>query len=255
MTWRVWLPPFAHASALRELADALSMAFDGLPDDEPYRVRWVWLGAHASEGPPVPLDQVVIFQTECLESVAFEGAAYPARLARARAVWDYSTVNMGGYDARRKVHCPLGQSPAFERIARAQVQTIRIGFVGSVNDRRARVLAGTGATHIPFGTYGAKRDELLGQCRVVVVPHYYPDAPAEQVRIVPLAAAGIAVVAEYSPDSAHVPGVFVAYDTLVDGAQAAVGRYRELGDLAREQYLALPKMDTNVLEAIRCTNL
>lgn len=255
MTWRVHLGNFPHAKALARLRSALTHVLDGAPGD-----GVVWLGAHASE-PPCAVEDTVIFQTECLEAACFRDERYRGVLARARAVWDYSLINMGGYHARRKVHVPLGRSPAFDRpLLRRGQRTIDVGFVGSMNQRRAQVLSAIDRELprpievLPFGTYGAERDAFVSCCKVIVCPHYYENAPTEQVRIIPAVAAGVAVVGEYSPDCYRVPGRFAAYDRLPAVVLAALEDFMGEGLEQRQAYEALPTMIDNVERALQCMN-
>jgi hypothetical protein len=238
---------------LDELAIALASALVDAPGE-----GVVWLGAHVD--PPLDPEGVVIYQTECLEAACWDHR-YRYTLAHARAVWDYSLINMGGYYARQKVHVPIGRSQAFDRpVRRCGQRTIDVGFVGSLNERRRQALAyidrelTSPIQVLPFGTYGAERDAWVSRCKVIVCPHYYPNAPAEQVRIVPITAAGVAVVGEYSPDCHRVPGRFASYGHLRASVLAALEDFMGEGIEQLRAYAALPTMYENVERALACMN-
>ena len=121
-------------------------------------------------------------------------------------IWDYSPENAKRYAAFglpapqvvRPGYCPLleGRVPELEK-------THDVVFFGSKNERRQKLLddlaaAGMSVLEVPFGLYGAERDEYLARARIAVNVHYYGDSIFESVRCSYLMHNGIPVVSEDS---------------------------------------------------------
>ena len=90
---------------------------------------------------------------------------------RAHTVWDYSAANIRAL-ARMGVtahHAPVGYVPALTRIPDAGAADIDVLFIGSIADRRLRVLQELerrGAKVMAvYGLYGPERDALIARSK------------------------------------------------------------------------------------------
>jgi hypothetical protein len=141
-------------------------------------------------------------------------------------VWDYSPQNVlywrdHGIDAK---YVPIGYVRELTRIMPAPRPDIDVLFYGSLNARRAKVLATLQEKLGPRVTvmqeFGSLRDSAIGRSRVVLNMHYH-DSPKlfEWVRVSYLLANMKAVVSEESDDFplALLGAVrSVPYDRLAD---------------------------------------
>ncbi len=209
----VIVPPIPWHQTLEEYAEPLRRVLAEL-GGEPIEV---WLGAHHPDVAPPP--HAIIYQTEVAGSAWFTDA-YRAKLARAPAVWDYSSIHRGKYDCKAWAHVPLRWNEALVTVNRSVPRDIQIGFCGSLNEHRMRVLLrGKVKAEIMPTAFGADRDRWLSRVRVMAVPHFYPGCPVEQNRIGHLLANGIAVVAENAPDQDDYPGpIYTSPDRIMDTA-------------------------------------
>jgi FkbM family methyltransferase len=162
---------------------------------------------------------------------------------RAHTVWDYSAANIAalarlGVAAR---HVPIGYVPQLTRIAPAQHQDIDVLFIGSLADRRVRVLRELerrGAKVMAvYGLYGRARDAVIARAKVVVNIHFHAAKVFEIVRASYLLANRCFVVSETGADpsveAAFTGGVaFAEYDRLVDTC------LQYLGDAAARRAVA-----------------
>src|SRR5882672_5370924 len=121
-------------------------------------------------------------------------------------VWDYSATNAIRYKAwslpTPQVVRP-GYSPVLDGRIPEKKKTHDVVFFGSINYRRKKILleleaAGLSVLLVPFGVYGAERDELLAQAKLCINIHYYESAIFEAVRCSYLAQNGLPVVSEES---------------------------------------------------------
>jgi len=169
----------AIVSALRLLGHEVGSPRDPLPG------RLIVLGAHllpsGGAAARVPADAIV-FNTEQVTSV---GAPH---LMRSRVVWDYSGTNieaLGALGVPRLVHCPIGYVPSMTRIQPEEREPIDCLFYGAMNERRRQVLdevAAAGVGLAAVRAYGAPRDRLIAQSKVVLNLHYYQSPIFEVVR-------------------------------------------------------------------------
>jgi hypothetical protein len=120
-------------------------------------------------------------------------------------VWDWSPESTKAFVARGvpAVHVPLGYVPEMIRIPRVRPQSIDVLFLGSVSERRRKVLRECVfrglRLHRGDQAWAGWRDVVIGASKVVLNMHFYePDVPPafEVVRVLPLLANGIAVVSE-----------------------------------------------------------
>jgi len=82
--------------------------------------------------------------------------------------------------------CGIGYVPELTRIAPAE-KTIDVLFVGSINERRGRILrqlARSGArVEARFNVYGKIRDDLIARSKLVLNVHYPESRVLENVRV------------------------------------------------------------------------
>jgi len=122
------------------------------------------------------------------------------------AVADYDAANVPAYTAHAEdvplfsfAHAPY---LAPSRIPLAE-RPIDLLFIGSMNDRRRRMLdaveaAGARVTLLGSPVYGPERDELIGQARAVFNCHFYASARFEQARAFQCLSLGTPVISERS---------------------------------------------------------
>ncbi len=212
----VFQVPHPHEGALAELAEVVRYGLEALkPPNEPMIV----LGAHTLQGQPllVPgwsvgklepkIGNCIIYNTEHPSS-PFMTPQYKALLGQ-HPVWSYYPDGPGRY-------VPIGYMPQMTRIPKLADQPIDVVFYGSVNLRRARVLAklfdtGLAIRRLPLGTYGAERDRWIARSKVVLNIHYYTPGIIEIVRLSYLWANAKCVVTEATEGTAGFH-----YDDLVD---------------------------------------
>jgi len=145
---------------------------------------------------------------------------------RAHTVWDYSRANILalarlGISAR---HVPVGYIPALTRISPAPAQDIDVLFIGSIAERRLKILQALereGARVVAiYGRYGAERDALIARAKIVLNIHFHAAKVFEIVRVSYLLANRCFVVSETGSDrdtEAELAGgvVFTDYERLV----------------------------------------
>lgn len=242
---RVVVPEIPFRQALLDFATPLQAALDDIgagPGE-------LWFGAHFETVMP-PAD-AVIFQTEVAGSPWFR-PVYQRKLERARAVWDYSTINRKDYNARAWSHVPLRYHPTLERVRLLRLQRppdIPLGFYGSLNERRLAAVP-KGTALLPRGCFGSLRSTWLARVRCVLVPHYYPGAPVEQARVGVCLANGIAVVAEHAPDEHDFPGPIYCELAELGRRGLSTTNELELGEQQRAAYVRAGLLETVVREAL-----
>jgi len=159
---------------------------------------------------------VIVYNTE-VESTW--SGAYRGLMNRAHAVWHYSSAYTFGNNPS---YVPLwlpaaGQKPRLHGPERS----VSMGFYGSLNHRRMRVLADAGITNVAtFGTYGRALEDYVQNCSAIISPQYYEGAPVCHARIMQALSFGCQVLSEDGPDSEDFPGVyFASYDRLAECAK------------------------------------
>jgi len=170
-----------------------------------------------------------------LEQVEMGSAWFKPELVelfRRHRVWDYSPRNAAalaalGVTVERVL--PIGYAPCLTRIRPAMVCDIDVLFIGSLNDRRKRVLQAMQDTGLrvlaAFGAYGAARDDLISRARLQLNCHFYEAKVLEMVRVSYLLANRCAVLSEPGADPAEVAALeggvaFADYRQLVERARA-----------------------------------
>ncbi len=228
---------YVHAACFAELALLLrysltSMGYDcdiALNELSLERVNII-LGGHLL-GPETRFDghRVILYQLEQLSE--FEGWFSPERselLSRADAVWDYSPENIAFLQKKGipATYVPLGFHEALKAIPEHIQKDIDVLFVGSLNERRKRILTtlrerGYTVKEI-FGVYGKIRDQFIARSRLIINIHFYETSIFEAVRISYLLNNRAFVITEQSSSYpwAGVPLPCVTYDELVDACSA-----------------------------------
>jgi hypothetical protein len=249
-------PNYVHSEAFREVAETVHCGLLGLGHDSilttqtdaPDR-RHIILGSNLLPVYPVPVPADSILYN--LEQV-FPGAPWLSPklldLFRQYAVWYYSRRNIEQLETlgiAKVKHLPIGYVPQLARIPQCD-EEIDVLFVGSINERRKRILLQLRERGInvnaDFGVYGAERDRLISRSRLVLNMHYYEGKVFEIVRVSYLLANRRFVVSERGRDSeeesAFANGVaFADYDGLVDACAVYLQRAderRRIADLGFE---------------------
>jgi len=212
--WVATSDDYSHHQAFHEVADALHRAFSDLGGSAPIvsepngsRVPIVFgshllLGHKKLESPPA---ETVLFNLEQIGSGSpFTNEAY-LDLLRRFPVLDYSLANTRALEAAgvgRVRHMAIRPMPSTTTPLPSDgtVRDIDVLFYGSMNERRAEVLAQIRSSGLRvvelFDVYGSARDELISRAKIVVNIHFYPTAIFESVRIAHLLASGKCVVSE-----------------------------------------------------------
>ena len=232
--WIVTPPGYIHSRCFEEVALGLHEAFAALGYDAP-----VVTDPRAIRGAPIvlgcnllpqigltpPRNAILYNLEQIVEGSAWINSAYLDLLRRHR-VWDYAQRNIEAL-ARVgvvAVHCAIGYMPALTRIPPAAAQDVDVLFVGSVNERRQKVLADiqrAGRTvRVGHGLYGPERDAHIAAARIVINLHFYESQVLEIVRISYLLANSICVVSETGFDpglDAQLAGAvaFAPYEGLM----------------------------------------
>jgi len=145
---------------------------------------------------------------------------------RGHTVWDYSRANILALERLgiSASYVPVGYIPALTRIPPAPAQDIDVLFIGSIADRRLKILQALereGARVVAiYGRYGAERDALIARAKIVLNIHFHAAKVFEIVRVSYLLANRCFVVSETGSDraaEADLAGgvVFADYDRLV----------------------------------------
>lgn len=206
-------PGYQHSRAFDEVRDALHFGLIRAGHDSVREVNRcavdrvpIVLGANlVPPGQGLPPSSILFNLEQIVAGSPWLSDAYLALLRKYR-IWDYSEGNasalraLGVSDVRV---VPLGYVPELSRIAPA-AKTIDVLFYGSGNKRREAVLQDLhyrGAkVHSAFGVYGAERDILVAQSRIVINIHFYESRVFEIVRIGYLLANRVFVVTEEGSD-------------------------------------------------------
>ncbi|MDO5606178.1 MAG: hypothetical protein Q4G25_13550 [Paracoccus sp. (in: a-proteobacteria)] len=160
--------------------------------------------------PDLPPDRTIAFQVEPHGAWPRWGSDYPARLARFRAVFDYSTTNI----ERLRAYMPLRKlyHVPFSPLAAQAGPTERRGvlFYGDVTAaRRQAMLAGlrerVPELDIETNLFGPAMAARLERALIVVNIHATEGAVLESARISEALAAGAVVVSETAPDQDDDP--------------------------------------------------
>lgn len=233
-------PGYGHGAVFHDVADALVHALQdlgqparllrGLPEESDGET--LVLGTNLLAADPRLAERLhpdaVLYNLEQVEPGSpWCGPGLLGLLARHR-VLDYSRQNIARL-AELGLHdvglLEIGHHPVLERIDAHAEKRIDVLFYGSLNERRAEVLHDLDRrgvrVHHAFGVYGAARDMLISQSKVVLNLHHFDAKVFEIVRVSYLLANGCFVVSETGGDTElEAPYreclAFADYDELVD---------------------------------------
>ena len=182
---------FAHAGALREVAETLhwglvDAGFESTHVENQFlegRLNIVMaphLLVHFPGWDSRGTENMVLFNFEQIrEELIAQIPYYPSILARCR-VWDYDRRNVDALKAlgvERVQHVRVGFAAQMTRVDHAADQDIDVLFYGSPSARRLKLrdelLARGLVTEFVFGVYGAQRDAMISRAKLVVNPGVY----------------------------------------------------------------------------------
>ena len=250
------------AHALRQLGH--HVAFDPgragkienpLPGPDGKFGRLIVFGANRLPAIPLPEDAIVFnaeqVQTEGDQGDAWQASSYVSLLRR-HVVWDYSDANierLRAYGCERLVKCRVGYWPGLATVQPVEREDIDVLFVGSMNDRRVKVLQdcqrrGLRVQNL-FGVYGEERDRFIARAKIVLNVHFYPQPVWEIFRVSHLLANKKCVVTESGGADAELERLaadtcaYVEYDQLATACQVLVRddtRRRNLAERGHERF-------------------
>ena len=206
------------------------------------------------EGALVPPETIVYNLEQIGKSSSWCSPSY-LNLLRRHDVWDYSARNIASLSSlgiKGLTHVPVGYVPELTRIGPSTVEDIDVLFYGSMNDRRASVIAqlramGLNAQAV-FGVYGPARDKLISRAKVVLNLHYYDTSIFELVRVSYLLANHKAVVAECHPGTEIEPDMadavhLATYEELAPACAELVADEQSRRELAERGFQAMVARD------------
>jgi hypothetical protein len=208
-------PNYTHAECFREVAETISHGLQQLGHAARVTTelcpgtRHIVLGPHLLLHYPLPLPPASILYN--LEQLPLRDEAWVRRYATLlgqHEVWDYAEENramLSQMGIARTHLLPLGYYPGLTRIAHPICKDIDLLFIGSLNERRRRVLgqmqdAGLGVVSL-FNKYGAERDAVIARARIMLNMHFYEARIFEAVRVSYYLANGLCVLSEGSGDA------------------------------------------------------
>lgn len=239
-------PGYAHAGAFTEVAHCLSASLRdlghaaeciedisalGTGSADPVIVLGTNLVAH---DPALRADlpaSALLYNLEQIEVGSPWCSDELLALYRDHRVLDYSPQNidrLGQLGITDVGLLEVGYHPTLTRVESGP-EDIDVLFYGSLNDRRAAVLADLQArgavVHHAFGVYGAERDALIARSSVVLNMHYFEARVFEIVRVSYLLANRRFVVSERGGDATleapFAAGLaFADYDELADTVES-----------------------------------
>jgi len=202
-----------YSEALRDIAECICEGFGSLgylaelnlnkfaEDSLNFIMGWHLLSVDDLDNIP---RNSIIYNLEQLDEKNYFYVDPLIKLSRFFDVWDYSQKNIDVLMASGVARLPrlmkIGTSKSMNRIANADVQDIDVLFYGTMNDRRADVMAqlkkaGVNVVNL-FAVYGEERDSYIARSKIVLNVHSHLTYIFETVRVSYLMANGKAVVAE-----------------------------------------------------------
>lgn len=203
MQYTIWVvSPYSHSECFREIAQSLQSAFielghgcEIITTPPITRENVIILGAHLLHpADMLYLKNPVVWQLEQMPDESDEErarapwtATYLEILRRAE-VWDYSRVNIATLD-RLGIEAKLlevGYAKTLTRIENVTEPDIDVLFVGSMNDRRHKILTELSNYSVKvvhaYDCYGVKRDMLVARAKIVLNVHFFAAKLFEIVR-------------------------------------------------------------------------
>lgn len=218
---------YHYSDTFNEIAESLKhglseLGYDVSITSNPYRtdVRSIVLGAHLlpANAKPLPSD-AIIYNFEQLGNGMRWDAAHVERM-RSHETWEYSPLNQTwlkeqGIDAKL---VPVGSYPI---VFTQAVEDIDVFFVGSLNERRQKIideLRARGLRVEVASGFGPEREDLMARAKICLNVHHYDTKIFEIVRVSHWFNHRKFVVSETSvnAESYQDMAVFADYDQLVD---------------------------------------
>lgn len=217
--------------------------------------RLIVLNANRLPDMPLPAD-AIIYQHEQVQTEGDYGAAWLqsayVKLLRRHLVWDYSKTNIDrlrSLGCERLVECGVGYWPGLATVQPVEREDIDVLFVGSMNDRRVKVLQecqrrGLRAQNL-FGVYGEERDRFIARAKIVLNVHFYPQPVWEIFRVSHSLANRKCVVTENGGADAELERfaaetcAYVEYDQLATACQVLArdeARRRSIAERGHERF-------------------
>ncbi len=208
-----------HWQCLTEAATAVAYSLEQLghevvfnPGNGPYDPRdkkifgrLVVFNAHRLGETQLPADAIIYNAEQVPVSANGMHVGWQNYLAllRKHVVWDYSQVNLErlkSHGVGRAAYCPSGYTPSLSNIMSVPNQDIDVLFIGSMCDRRSRVLndmirRGL-VVHTLMGAYGKERNKWIARSKVMLNMHFYDRPIFEIFRVSYYLANGKCVVTE-----------------------------------------------------------
>lgn len=271
--WIVTPPGYAHSRCFEEVALGLRAAFASLGYDAPITTApeqvaatVIVLGGHllVATGQTVPHRSVIYNLEQVSPESGWLTDGYLS-LLRSHPVWDYSPQNVARLASLgvRAGLCEIGYVPALTRIRPAPARDIDVVFVGSINERRSRVLGELARAGLRvesrFGLYGEERDALYARAKLVLNVHYFEAKVLEIVRVSYLLANGVCVVSEAGEDASLEDSfrggiAFAAYGDLVATCRQLIADDQARSALASRGFELFAARDqTRMLESALAT--
>ena len=212
--WIVSPAGYSHSRCFEEVALSLHEAFAALGYHAPIVTKpehvtgtTLVLGCNllAALKQRLP-ERFILYNLEQISRDSAWLSAEYVRLLRGHRVWDYSPHNVRALSELgiQAVLCEIGYMPGLSRLPLSSEPDIDVLFVGSMNERRERVLrllaAAGKRVHVGFDVYGSERDALYARAKLVLNVHYYEAKVLEIVRVSYLLANRVCVVSETGQD-------------------------------------------------------
>jgi hypothetical protein len=252
-------PGYPHSAAFHEVAETLHYALHSLGHDSVMTRaghlegrRHIVLGSNLLTHYGLVLaPDAILYNLEQVHPDSEWITADLLHLLRRHVVWDYSETNARafgalGIEVSRVV--PIGYVPELTRIRLARTRDIDILFVGSLGERRRRVVDRMIAEGLnvvsAFGVYGRDRDALIARAKLVLNIHAREEAVLEIVRLSYLLANGCAVLSERcanaSDEAPFMRAIaFADYDALSERAAQLIRSPVERARLARKGFATM----------------
>jgi hypothetical protein len=173
-------------------------------------------------------------------------------LPRARAVWDYSTLNIEflrahGFDGAK--YLPLGYHPSMATIPHAE-QDIDVLFYGSAYDRRVRILEQINQRCVfaqGFRLYGPQRDAAIARAKIILNVHMADDSRFEQTRVSYLLNNERFILSEPAADNPYGDMVPTApYEQIVEACMMYLAddeKRRQVAHEGAEKFKGMPMVE------------
>lgn len=253
-------PRYPHSECFREIAETLQSSLRnlGYEADITKSVRpgslHIVLGGHLLVNYPLSLPRDSIFYNlEQVTSLPDQFLDAYVRMLGRYTVWDYSRLNKEAFFKKGlsvQYLLPIGYSADLSRIPDVQPKDIDVLFIGSMNDRRERILRAMTEKGIKttalFNTYGSDRDQYIARSKILLNMHFYEAKILEVVRISYYLANKICVLSEESSDpqddAEWSDGVYFSpYEKLVAAAIYLLSNKDERINISERGYSFMQK--------------